>query len=246
MLTDLVGLGMALAAIHVADRAAQRPGHTFGLYRLEILAAFLNGATLIALSLLIYWQAWSRLRTPEVVEGGLMLVVAVGGLIVNIIGALLLHGASGHSLNVRGAYLHVLGDLLGSVGAIAAALVILYTGWMPADPIISAIVATLILFSSFRLVRESVDILLEATPSHIDLLELQRNIESIPGVVHVYDLHVWTLTSGFVAMSGHVVIDDIAAHRTVLDAIHQRMHDDYDINHVTVQIEPTPLYRINE
>ncbi len=245
MLGDVASLALAIFALWFSRRPATAR-RSFGYLRLEILAAFLNGATLIALSLLIYWQAWSRLRTPEVVEGGLMLAVAVGGLIVNIIGALLLHGASGHSLNVRGAYLHVLGDLLGSVGAIAAALVILYTGWMPADPIISAIVATLILFSSFRLVRESVDILLEATPSHIDLLELQRNIESIPGVVHVYDLHVWTLTSGFVAMSGHVVIDDIAAHRTVLDAIHQRMHDDYDINHVTVQIEPTPLYRINE
>ena len=174
-----------------------------------------------------------------------MLVVAVGGLIVNIIGALLLHGASGHSLNVRGAYLHVLGDLLGSVGAITAALIIIYTGWMPADAIISAIVATLILYSSFRLVRESVDVLLEATPAHIDLLAVQASIESIPGVERVYDLHVWTLTSGFIAMSGHVVITDIATQRTVLDAIHQRMHDDYDINHVTVQIEPVPLYRID-
>lgn len=244
MLSDVASLALAIFALWFSRRPATAR-RSFGYLRIEILAALINGATLIALSLLIYWQAWSRLRVPQEVEGGLMLVVGVGGLIVNIIGALLLHGASGHSLNVRGAYLHVLGDLLGSVGAITAALIILYTGWMPADAIISAIVATLILYSSFRLVRESVDVLLEATPAHIDLLDVQASIESIPGVERVYDLHVWTLTSGFIAMSGHVVITDIATQRTVLDAIHQRMHDDYDINHVTVQIEPVPLYRID-
>jgi len=244
MLSDVASLALAIFALWFSRRPATAR-RSFGYLRIEILAALINGATLVALSLLIYWQAWSRLRAPQEVEGGLMLVVAVGGLIVNIIGALLLHGASGHSLNVRGAYLHVLGDLLGSVGAITAALIIIYTGWMPADAIISAIVATLILYSSFRLVRESVDVLLEATPAHIDLLAVQASIESIPGVERVYDLHVWTLTSGFIAMSGHVVITDIATQRTVLDAIHQRMHDDYDINHVTVQIEPVPLYRID-
>ncbi|HEU5209289.1 MAG TPA: cation diffusion facilitator family transporter [Longimicrobiales bacterium] len=243
MLSDVASLALAIFALWFSRRPATAR-RSFGYLRIEILAALINGATLIALSLLIYWQAWSRLRVPQEVEGGLMLAVASGGLLVNIVGALLLHGASGHSLNVRGAYLHVLGDLLGSVGAIAAALVILFTGWMPADPIISALVATLILYSSFRLVRESVDVLLEATPSHIDLADVQARIESISGVERVYDLHVWTLTSGFVAMSGHVVITDAATHRTVLDAIHQRMHDDYDINHVTVQIEPVRLYRI--
>lgn len=243
MLSDVASLALAIFALWFSRRPATAR-RSFGYLRIEILAALINGATLIALSLLIYWQAWSRLRMPQEVEGGLMLLVATGGLVVNIIGALLLHGASGHSLNVRGAYLHVLGDLLGSVGAITAALIILYTGWMPADAIISAIVATLILYSSFRLVRESVDVLLEATPAHIDLASVQASIEGIPGVERVYDLHVWTLTSGFIAMSGHVVIADIATQRIVLDAVHQRMHDDYDINHVTVQIEPVPIYRI--
>src|SRR5690606_37375556 len=188
MLSDVASLALAIFALWFSRRPAT-PRKSFGYLRIEILAALINGATLIALSLLIYWQAWTRLRAPQEVEGGLMLAVAAGGLIVNIIGALLLHGASGHSLNVRGAYLHVLGDLLGSVGAIAAAFVILFTGWMPADPIISAVVATLILYSSFRLVRESVDVLLEATPAHIDLTEVQRSIESIPGVERVYGLH---------------------------------------------------------
>ena len=173
-----------------------------------------------------------------------MLAVAVGGLVINIIAAALLHGASGHSLNIRGAYLHVLGDLLGSVGAIAAALVILATGWLPADAIISAFVAALILLSSWRLVRESVDVLLEATPAHISLADVQHAIEAVPAVEKVFDLHVWTVTSGFLAMSGHVVISDLAAYRDVLDAIHTRMHDDFGISHVTVQMEPRALYRI--
>lgn len=243
MLSDVASLALAIFALWFSRRPATAR-RSFGYLRIEILAALINGATLIALSLLIYWQAWTRLRTPEPVEGGLMLGVAAGGLAVNVVAALLLHGASGHSLNIRGAYLHVLGDLLGSVGAIGAALVILATGWMAADPIISAVVATLILVGSFRLVKESVDVLLEATPSHIDLAAVQDAIEGVPSVDAVYDLHVWTLTSGFVAMSGHVVIADMAVYRSVLDAIHQRMHDQFDINHVTVQLEPRALYTI--
>jgi cobalt-zinc-cadmium efflux system protein len=243
MLSDVAALGLSAFALWFARRPATAR-KSYGYLRIEILAALVNGVTLVVLSLFIFWQAWQRLHAPEPVAGGLMLVVATGGLLVNIAAAFLLHGASGRSLNVRGAYLHVLGDLLGSVGAIAAAVIILSTGWLPADPLISVIVGALILVSSWRLVRESVDVLLEATPAHIDLAAVERALQSVAGVLAVYDLHVWTLTSGFVAMSGHVVIDDMAHYDRLLAAIHTRMHDDFDINHVTVQIERQPLYQI--
>jgi cobalt-zinc-cadmium efflux system protein len=149
-------------------------------------------------------------------------------------------------LNVRGAYLHVLGDLLGSMGAIAAAVVIMVTGWNPADPIISVLVGGLILWSSFKLVRESVDVLLEAVPSHLDLDEIRASIGRIEGVTAVYDLHVWTVTSGFFAMSGHAVVDDVERTQRVLDAIHERMHTEFGITHVTVQVEPQGIYTIGE
>src|SRR5690606_26157068 len=149
---------------------------------------------------------WARFAEPQTVEGGLMLAVAAAGLLVNIVAAFLLHSSSGHNLTLRRAYLHVLAGLLGSVGALAAALIILTTGWMPADPIISVLVALLILGGAWRLVRESVDVLLEAVPRHIDLAAVHAAIRAIPGVEEVHDLHVWTLTSGYLAMSGHAVI----------------------------------------
>jgi cobalt-zinc-cadmium efflux system protein len=209
--------------------------------RIEILAALVNGATLIAISLLILWQAYARFRVPQQVEGTLMLSVAAAGLVVNIVAAFLLHSSSGHNLNLRGAYLHVLGDLLGSVGAIIAAVIILTTGWMPADPIISVIVAVLILGGAWRLVRESVDVLLEAVPRHIDMRELESSIRRIPGVEAVHDLHVWTLTSGYLAMSGHVVIVDPARHRETIGAVHDTMHTSFGISHVTIQVEHAAL-----
>ena len=245
MLSDVAALGLSVFALWFARRPATAE-KSYGYLRIEILAALVNGATLLALAGLIVWQAWGRLHDPQPVESGLMLVVAFAGLVVNVVAAILLHGASGHSLNIRGAYLHVLGDLLGSVGAIVAALIILFTGWLAADPIISLFVAALILLSSWRLVRESVDVLLEATPAHIHLADVGRAILHVPHVTDVYDLHVWTVTSGFIAMSGHVVIDDLARYRTVLDAIHARMHDDFGITHVTVQIEPPTIYRIGQ
>ena len=243
MLSDVAALGLSAFALWFARRPATAQ-KSYGYLRIEILAALINGVTLVVLSLFIFWQAWQRLHSPEPIAGGLMLAVAVGGLLVNILAAFLLHGASGHSLNVRGAYLHVLGDLLGSVGAIAAAIIILTTGWLPADPLISVVVGALILVSSWRLVRESVDILLEATPAHIDLAAVERAVQDVAGVQTVYDLHVWTLTSGFVAMSGHVVIDDMGRYDQVLAAVHTTMHEIFGINHVTVQIEPTKLFQI--
>ncbi len=245
MLTDVAALALSLFALRVSQRPATRE-KTFGYLRIEILAALLNGATLIVLSFFIFREAWERFSDPVEIQGGLMLAVAIGGLVVNVIAAVMLHRSAGKSLNVRGAYLHVLGDLLGSVGAIVAAVVIILTGWTVADPLISVLVGALILVSSYNLVRESVDVLLEAVPSHLDLDEIREEIGRVPGVETVHDLHVWTVTSGYFAMSGHARITDVERTQAVLDAIHHRMHERFGITHVTVQVEPAALYQIGE
>jgi cobalt-zinc-cadmium efflux system protein len=243
MLSDVGALGLSWFAMWFAKRPATA-AKSYGYRRLEILAALANGVALTIIALTIFWQAWLRFHTPEPVQGGLMLGVAVAGLAVNLGAAAILHRSSAHSLNLRGAYLHVMGDLLGSVGAIIAAVLILLTGWLAADPLISCLVAGLILFGSWRLVMDSVDILLEAVPRHLDLDAVRKAILQVPGVEEVHDLHVWTLTSGFLAMSGHAVIADPMTHRAVLDAIHSRMHDDFGISHVTVQVDYRRIYRI--
>jgi cobalt-zinc-cadmium efflux system protein len=242
MLTDAGSLGLSLFAIRMARRPASSE-KTYGYVRLEILAALVNGAALLVISGFIVVEAWHRIRDPVAVNGGIMLVVAVVGLGVNVAGALLLHGHAHDNLNVRGAYLHVLGDLLGSVGAIAAGLVILLTGWTPADPIISVVIALLILYSAWNLVREAADVLLEAAPPHIDVEEVVRELRSVEGLDHVHDVHVWTLTSGFVALSAHGVIDDPADHTRVLDEVQSRMKA-RGIEHVTFQLELRPLYQL--
>jgi cobalt-zinc-cadmium efflux system protein len=241
MLSDAGAIGLSIFALWFARRPAT-PAKTYGYLRLEILAALANGVTLVVISLAIFWQAYQRLRNPQPVEGALMLGVAVAGLVVNVIAALMLHGSAGHNLNVRGAYLHVLGDLLGSAGAIAAAIIILTTGWLPADPLISCLVGLLILFGSWRLIRESVDVLLEAVPRQIDLEAVHRAIAGIPGVDEVHDLHVWTLASGYLAMSGHCLVDDPGKYKGVLETIHTRMHDHFGISHVTFQVEHRTMY----
>jgi cobalt-zinc-cadmium efflux system protein len=241
MLGDVAALGLAAFALAFARRPAT-PAKTYGYLRIEILAALLNGATLIVICAVIFWQAYARFRQPPRIDGTLMLAVACAGLVVNVVAAFLLHASSGHNLNLRGAYLHVLGDLLGSVGAIAAALVILSTGWTPADPIMSVFVALLILGGAWRLVRESLDVLLEAVPKHIDLAALYAAICEIPDIEEVHDLHVWTLTSGFFAMSGHAVIRDPGRYKEVLNTVHQVMHDRFGISHVTMQVEHRTMY----
>ena len=243
MLTDVAAIGLSLFVLWFSRRAVS-VAKTYGYLRLEILAALLNGAALIVISLLIFWQAWQRLRVPELIEGPLMLAVAMAGLLVNIIAALTLHGSAEHNLNVRGAYLHVLGDLLGSVGAIAAAIVIMTTGWLPADALISGFVGLLILIASWKLVRESVDVLLEAVPPHIELAAVRRAIDEIPGVLEVHDLHVWTLTSGFLAMSGHAVVRSPEHNQRVLAEIHNRMRSSFGISHITVQLELPILHKL--
>jgi cobalt-zinc-cadmium efflux system protein len=243
MLTDVGALGLSLFVLWFSRRAVS-VAKTYGYLRLEILAALLNGAVLIVLSLLIFWQSYERMRTPETIEGPLMLGVALAGLLVNMVAAFLLHSSAEHNLNVRGAYLHVLGDLLGSVGAIAAAIVIMTTGWLLADALISAFVGLLILVGSWKLVRESVDVLLEAVPPHIDVAALRRALTEVPGVDEVHDLHVWTLTSGFLAMSGHAVVRHPEHNQRVLRDINQCLRTTFGITHITVQLELPTLHKL--
>lgn len=242
MFTDVGALALSLVAMHLALRPPSTR-KTYGYVRLEILAALVNGATLLVIAGFIVWEAAERLRNPVTIDAPLMLLVAVAGLVVNLVGARLLHSHAGESLNMRGAYLHVLGDLLGSLGAIGAGVVILTTGWTPADAIISVAIALLILFSAWRLVREATDVLLEGAPPHIDVEEVRAELEAIPGLHDIHDVHVWTLTSGFVAMSGHGVIDDPADQLRCLDQIRDRLGR-MGIEHVTFQLEPRRLYQI--
>jgi len=235
MLGDAASLALAL----FMARMAQRPStaeKTYGYLRLEILAALVNGVALFVISGLIIWRAVLRIDTPEHVHPGLMLIVATIGLAANLAAARVLHSGHRHSLNLRGAYLHVLSDVLGSLGAMAAAGVIALTGWTVADPIISLGIAVLILVGAWRLVSESVDVLLEATPRHIQLDEVKREIASIPGVTDVHDLHVWTVTSGMIAMTGHAVVSDPDRSQDVLQTLESRMAD-LGIHHVTMQLE---------
>lgn len=240
MLTDVGALALSLFVAWFSRRP-ETPKRTYGYLRLEILAAFLNGAVLLVFSLAIVWEAIVRLQHPEQVGSDLMLAVALVGLVANIASAWTLHPASKGSLNVRGAYLHVLGDLLGSVGTVAAALIIRFTGWLPADPIASIAVCLLILRSAWRLVHESVDVLLESAPAHIPLGAVRAQLEAIPGIESVHDLHVWTVTSGVIAMSAHAIVREPERHQHVLEHIHDAMRL-FGIGHVTVQLERREMY----
>jgi cobalt-zinc-cadmium efflux system protein len=238
MLADVAALGLALLVARVAERPATAE-RTFGLLRLEILAALVNGAALIALSLGIAVEAVHRLREPAAVRGGLLLGIAALGLAANVAGAGLLARGHRHSLNERGAFLHLVSDALGSLGALGAGAVVLTTGWVRADPLISILISLLILGSAWRLVKESTDVLLEAAPAHIALAEVHDRIASIPGVASVHDLHLWTVTSGVIAMSGHLVVQDPTQHQRVLETVQRRLGE-LGIGHVTVQMERDP------
>ncbi len=240
MLTDVAALALSLFVSWFSMRP-ETPRRTYGYVRLEILAAFVNGATLLVISAFIAWEALGRLREPQPVGGGLMLVIAVVGLLANVAAAVTLHGASDASLNVRGAYLHVLGDLLGSVGTVVAALVIRFTGWLAADPIVSVFVTLLIVRGAWRLVHEAVDVMLESTPAHISLGGVRAQLEAIPGVESVHDLHVWTVTSGVVAMSAHAIVREPERQQHVLEHVHDVMRL-FGIEHVTIQLESREMY----
>jgi cobalt-zinc-cadmium efflux system protein len=238
MLADVAALGLSLLVVSLARRPATAE-RTFGLLRLEILAALVNGAALIAISIGIAVEAYRRFYAPQPVHGGLLAGFAAASLVANAASVAILHGGHRHSLNQRGAYLHILGDLLGSVGALAAGAVILTTGWVQVDPIVSIVISLLIIGSAWRLVRESADVLLEAAPAHIALADVHDCIASVPGVASVHDLHVWTVTSGVIAMSGHLVVQNPADNQRVLEAVQHGLAR-MGIGHVTVQMEKDP------
>jgi cobalt-zinc-cadmium efflux system protein len=239
MFTDVVALGLALFALWICSREATG-SKTFGYFRAEILAALVNGVALWVVVLFIVAAAWHRLHNPPAVAGGGMLVLALIGLGANLFVASRLHEHRERSLNLRGAYLHVLSDLLGSVGAALAGLVILLTGWNAADALASMLIAALILFGSWKLVAEAVDILMEAVPAHIDVEALRRSLEGVPGTDEVHDLHVWSLTTGRYALSAHAVVrgdHDHAADDAILAAMADVCAREFHIDHVTIQLE---------
>ena len=235
VLTDAGALALSLFVAWVSRQPAN-PKKTYGYLRWEILAALINGATLLGISAWIVVEAIARFRNPEPIGGPLMLTIATLGLLANVGAALLLHPIGKSSMNVRGAYLHVMGDLLASVGTIVAAFIVWTTGWLAADPIASLVTTALIVRGAWSLVRESVDVLLESTPAHISLSEVRSTLEGIPGVESVHDLHVWTVTSGVVALSAHAIVPDVTRQQQVLEsACHLMSH--MGIEHCTVQIE---------
>ena len=235
MLTDVGAIGLSLVSAVIGARPADE-FKTYGYRRWEILAALVNGAALFGIAGWVVYEAIQRLGTPSPVRAGILLGVAAAGLLVNVVALSLLHHSHQHSLNTRGAYLHIMSDLLGSVAAILAGLIILLTGWTPADPILSIGVALLILVGAFRLVRESTDVLLESVPRGVSMAEVQRRILAVPGVSAVHDLHVWTVTSGVVAMSAHAIVPEPSEHQRVLGDVLSTMQS-FGIEHVTVQIE---------
>lgn len=242
MLTDSSSLLLSFLAISFASRPADLR-RTFGFYRAEILAALVNGAALVVVAALIFWEGIQRLRSPEEIRVGTMLGVAAIGLVANVVGIVLLRERSHGSLNVRGAYLHVVGDALSSVGVVVAGLVIWATGWVYADAIVSLAIALVIVWGAVALIREATDVLLEAVPSHLDLAEVLHAMERTDGVSRVHDLHVWTISSGMYALSAHVVVDscDLGRNDEILRDLRETLSSRFGLEHVTLQIE-TPAY----
>lgn len=245
MLTDAVGVGLALLAIQFATRPATT-AKSFGYYRLEILAAVANAVLLFGVAAFIGYEAYQRLVEPPEVESAPMLVIAGIGLVVNLVSMRLLSSGAATSLNLRGAYLEVLGDFLGSIAVLVAGAVILLTGWTPADPLASVVIAVLILPRTWGLLREAVDVLLQATPKGIDLDEVRAHLLLGEGIVDAHDLHAWTLTSGMHVVSAHVVIKPSADPAQVLDEVCRCLSDDFDMEHSTIQLETTDRRRLEE
>lgn len=240
MLTDAGGLALAIVAIRFSERPAT-PQKTYGYLRFEILAALTNAVVLLFVTGYILYEAYSRFQNPPEVVSGPMLAIAAVGLVVNLISMRLLAGGSSESLNVQGAYFEVLSDMLGSLGVIIAAMIIMLTGWRLADPLIGAGIGLFIVPRTWSLLKQATHILLEGTPPEVDLLLLERKLVQIPGVRGVHDLHVWTITSGLDAMSGHITVEKFIDAPRVLLAARSAMKDNFGINHTTIQIEDQAL-----
>lgn len=245
MLADAAGLGLSLLAIWFAGKPATHE-KTYGYYRVEILAALANSLVLFFISGFILYGAYHRFRDPPEILSGPMLGIAVLGLGVNLVGMWLLHGGAGKTLNLRGAYLEVMADALGSLGVILAAVIMLTTGWYLADPLISAGIGLFILPRTWGLMRQVVNILLEGAPSHLDIHQIEVAMANSHGVRAVHDLHVWTLTSGKEAMSAHVLVEDLADGQHILGDLQQLLRDEFGIEHTTIQLETDrpPLIQI--
>lgn len=240
MMTDAGGLFLALVAIRFAEKPAT-PQKTFGYLRTEILSALANAVTLLLLTVYILYEAYRRFQSPPEVLSWPMLVVAAIGLVINLVSMRLLSSGSSESLNLQGAYFEVLSDMLGSLGVIVAALIIMVTGWSIIDPIIGAGIGLFIVPRTWRLLKKAVHILLEGTPPQVDIALMEAEICALPGIVAVHDLHVWTITSGLDSMSAHVEVEHMSQASQALSDVRQLMRERFDIDHVTVQIEDRPL-----
>ncbi len=240
MLADVAALMLALMAVWFAARPAT-PNKTFGYYRLEILAALVNGVALILISLIIVYEAYQRWFAPTKVRSIAMTIVAAGGLLVNLLCAYLLHQDRDQDLNIRGVWLHVIGDALGSVAAIIAGALIALFGWNAADPLFSIIIALLIVWSSWNLIRDATNVLLEGTPAHINLAAVEDAILQTDGVADVHDLHIWTITSGREALSAHVIHAQSISQPGLLKELRTKLHDRFGVDHLTIQME-TPEF----
>jgi len=238
MLVDALALGLSLFAMTIASRPAT-PTKTYGYYRVEIMAALANGSILILVSLYIFYEAYQRFLDPPTVKVPIMLLVAGIGLIANLAGILLLRKGSRRSLNIKAAFWHIVGDTVSSVGVIVGGIIISITGWGIVDPLIAVLIGGIILWGAVRIVRESVDILLEAVPRHIQLDKVIETIKKAPGVESVHDIHIWTITSGVHALSAHLVIEDQAVSRSaeIVDRVNQDLARYFDVGHSTLQLE---------
>lgn len=247
MLTDVAAIALSMAAIWFGSRPAPA-AKTFGYHRIEILAAFVNGVTLVAIALIIIYEAYERFAAPPVVDVGPMMAIAAGGLAVNLVSAWLLSGRHDHgprTLNEHGAFLHVVGDALGSVGALAAGALMWWKGWYAADAVFSVVIALLIIYSSYQLIREAVNVLLEATPAHINIAAVREAMLEVDGVAEVHDLHIWSITSGKDALSAHVVCGGDDYCMAMVERVRHRLQERFGISHLTIQLE-TPDFEEDE
>ena len=240
MLTDVGALALALFVAHIASRPAT-PNRTFGLLRAEVLGAFVNGATLVLIVGLIFWEAWKRLGQSIEINGPFMLLVAFLGLLANIASAIILAKGKEESVNIRGAFLHMVADALGSVGAIIAGVVIWTTGWTPIDPIASFVIGLLILWSSWGFLKQTMNILLEATPEHIDFIEVKKSLEEMEYIEEIHDLHIWTITSGMPVLSAHISLSECCSETSqwqeCLAEAQEILKERFGIKHTTLQVE---------
>ena len=237
MLSDIGGISLALIAIWFSGKPATE-AKTYGYYRSEILAGFLNALALVGISVFIFYEAYQRLESPPEVNSLPVLIVAIVGIVINLVSLRILKSGAGESLNVKAAYMEIFADLLGLAGVVISSTIILTTGWHIADPIISALIGLMIIPRTWMLLSECTHILMEGTPGHIDLMELREALQAVPGVLDIHDLHVWTITSNHHAMSAHVTIDDTEQAPAILAKVSSVAQKRFGLDHTTIQVEP--------